>query len=280
MDRFTPTDLRPLFPRERTALLELLRSLSDEEWALPTVCAGWSVHDLALHLLNGDLRYIAWRRDGYQSPTGPTVQPPYGRAEVTVLVDQINEAWVAGAYFLSPRQLIDQLEQSGTEYAETMHGLDMNTDGIPVDWVAPGPAPVWLDVAREYTERWIHQAQLRDATNRPPLDDRWALYPVFDTFMLALPNTLREIDAPDGANVHLTVRGDAGCTWIVRKTADGWEFGSDRGVEPFAALSIDQDDAWRLYTKGIAKSAVLPRIEQRGDPATLAAMLDMVTVLA
>jgi hypothetical protein len=156
----------------------------------------------------------------------------------------------------------------------------MNTDGIPVDWVAPGPAPVWLDVAREYTERWIHQAQLRDATNRPPLDDRWALYPVFDTFMLALPNTLREIDAPDGANVHLTVRGDAGCTWIVRKTADGWEFGSDRGVEPFAALSIDQDDAWRLYTKGIAKSAVLPRIEQRGDPAALAAMLDMVTVLA
>ncbi len=280
MDRFTPTDLRPLFPRERAALLEFLRSLSPEEWQLPTVCTGWSVHDLTSHLLDGDLRFIAWRRDGYQSPTGPTVQPPYGRAEVTALVDQINEAWVAGAYFLSPRQLIGQLEMSGIEYSETLDAQDMNAVGIPVDWVAPGPAPVWLDVAREYTERWIHQAQLRDATGRPPLDDRWALYPVFDTFMLALPNALWEVAAPEGANVHVTVRGAAGCTWIVRKTAAGWEFGSDRGAEPFAALWIDQDDAWRLYTKGISKSAVLPRIEQHGDPAALAAMLGMVTVWA
>jgi hypothetical protein len=208
------------------------------------------------------------------------VQAPYGRADVTALVDQINEAWVEGAYFLSPRQLIDQLERSGIEYAETLSALDMSAPGIPIDWVAPGPAPVWLDVAREFTERWIHQAQLRDATGRSPFDDRWALYPVFDTFMLALPNALREVEAPEGANVHLTIRGEAGCTWIVRKTADEWAFGSDRGVEPFAALWIDQDDVWRLYTKGISKMDVLPRIEQAGDPAALAAMLGMVTVLA
>lgn len=280
MDRFTPTDLRPLFPRERAALLEFLATLSPEAWALPTVCAGWSVHDLASHLLNGDLRFIAGRRDGYRSPTGPTVQPPYGRAEVTALVDSINEGWVAGAYFLSPRQLIAQLEQSGIEYFETLQAMDLHAPGIPVDWVAPGPAPVWLDVAREYTERWIHQAQLRDATGRPPLDDRWALYPVFDTFMLALPNALRTVEAPQGANVHLTIRGDAGCTWIVRKTADGWEFGSDRGVEPFASLAIDQDDAWRLYTKGIRPADVRPRISQQGDQHAIAAMMGMVTVLA
>ena len=280
MDRFTPTDLRPLFPREREKLLELLRSLSPEEWQLPTVAAGWSVHDMVSHLLNGDLRFIAARRDGYQSPAGPSVQPPYGRAEVTALVNQINEAWVAGAYFLSPRQLIEQLERSGVEYSATMESFDMNALGMPVDWVAPGPAPVWIDVAREYTERWIHQAQLRDATGRPPLDDRWALYPVFDTFMLALPNALRTVDAPEGANVYLTVRGEAGCTWIVRKRAEGWEFGSDRGVEPFAALAIDQDDAWRLYTKGITPAEVLPRVEQRGDADALAALIGMVTVLA
>jgi len=280
MDRFTPTDLRPLFPREREKLLELLRSLSPEEWQLPTVAASWSVHDMVNHLLNGDLRFIAGRRDGYQSPTGPTVQRPYGRAEVTVLVNQINEAWVAGAYFLSPRQLIEQLERSGIEYSATMESFDMNALGMPVDWVAPGPAPVWIDVAREYTERWIHQAQLRDATGRPPLDNRWALYPVFDTFMLALPNALRAVEAPEGANVHLTVRGEAGCTWIVRKRAEGWEFGSDRGIEPFASLAIDQGDAWRLYTKGITPAEVLPRVEQRGNAEALAAMIGMVTVLA
>jgi uncharacterized protein (TIGR03083 family) len=280
MTTFTPTDLRPLFPRERSALLEVLRSLRAEEWQLPTVCEGWSIHDVALHLLNGDLRFIAGRRDGYQSPHGPRVEPPFGRAEVTALVDDLNNRWIAGARWMSPRQVVDQLERSGIEYAETLAGLDMDAPGIPVDWIQPGPAPTWMDVAREFTERWIHQQQIRDAAGRSLLNDRWALYPVFDTFMLALPNALRAVEAPKGANVHLTIRGEAGCTWIVRRDGDGWTFGSDRGHEPFASLALDQDTAWRLFTKGIEREVALERIEANGDPAAIAAMVGMVTVLA
>jgi hypothetical protein len=41
--------------------------------------------------------------------------------------------------------------------------------GEPVTWAGPEPAPIWLDIAREYTERWLHQAQVRDATRNPPL---------------------------------------------------------------------------------------------------------------
>lgn len=137
-----------------------------------------------------------------------------------------------------------------------------------------------MDVAREFTERWIHQQQIRDAAGRPLLNDRWALYPVFDTFMLALPHALRDVDAQVGANVHLTIRGGAGCTWIVRKSEHAWEFGSDRGVAPFASVSLDQDIAWRLYTKGIARDDALPGIERSGDPAAIDAMVGMVTVLA
>ncbi len=280
MTTFTPTDLRPLFPRERAELLDVLRSLSPAEWQLRTMCPGWSIHDVTLHLLNGDLRFIAGRRDGYQSPHGPRVQPPYGRAEVTALVDEINNRWIAGARWMSPRQVVDRLERSGIEYAETMAAIDMDAPGIPVDWIQPGPAPAWMDVAREFTERWIHQQQIRDSAGRPLLDDRWALYPVFDTFMLALPNALGKVDAPVSANVHLTIRGEAGCTWIVRRAEDGWRFGSDRGSTPFASVAMDQDTAWRLYTKGIALADALPRIDRAGDPAAIEAMVGMVTVLA
>ncbi len=280
MTTFTPTDLRPLFPRERAELLQVLRSLDAEAWQLPTVCTGWTIHDVALHLLNGDLRFIAGHRDGYQSPHGPRVEPPYGRGEVTALVDGLNNAWIAGTRWMSPRQVIDQLQRSGGEYAETMAAFDMNTPGIPVDWIQPGPAPAWMDVAREFTERWIHQQQIRDAAGLPLLNDRWALYPVFDTFMLALPNALREVDAPLGANIHVTIRGGAGCTWIVCNAASGWEFGSNRGAKPFATVALDQDIAWRLYTKGITSEDALPHIERAGDPAALDTLLGMVTVLA
>ncbi|MDX6300278.1 MAG: hypothetical protein QOF53_1492 [Nocardioidaceae bacterium] len=35
---------------ERTALIELLETLNPEEWATPSLCAGWTVQDVASHL--------------------------------------------------------------------------------------------------------------------------------------------------------------------------------------------------------------------------------------
>ena len=36
---------------ERTRLLETLEALDDDQWRLPSLCAGWSVRDLVVHLL-------------------------------------------------------------------------------------------------------------------------------------------------------------------------------------------------------------------------------------
>ena len=43
------------------ALLELLSGLSPAEWEQPTVCAGWSVRDVALHLLGDDVGMLSSR---------------------------------------------------------------------------------------------------------------------------------------------------------------------------------------------------------------------------
>ena len=52
---FGRVEVLHLFPEERLHLLELLRGSSAEEWNLPTVCACWSVGDIARHLLGDDL---------------------------------------------------------------------------------------------------------------------------------------------------------------------------------------------------------------------------------
>jgi uncharacterized protein (TIGR03083 family) len=36
--------------RQRVAVADLLEGLSDDEWALPSLCAGWTVRDVAGHL--------------------------------------------------------------------------------------------------------------------------------------------------------------------------------------------------------------------------------------
>jgi hypothetical protein len=45
------TDVRPLLSNERQDLVRLLRALSPQEWTMPSAVPGWSVKDLALHLL-------------------------------------------------------------------------------------------------------------------------------------------------------------------------------------------------------------------------------------
>ena len=50
-----PTLVADLFPEILTELIRLLSSLSADEWQMPTACAGWSVKDVALHLLGGEV---------------------------------------------------------------------------------------------------------------------------------------------------------------------------------------------------------------------------------
>ncbi|SDI37557.1 TIGR03083 family protein [Actinokineospora alba] len=42
----------PLVHAERTALIEDLTGLDDEQWNTPSLCAGWTVHDVVAHLIN------------------------------------------------------------------------------------------------------------------------------------------------------------------------------------------------------------------------------------
>ena len=51
----SPVQTLDLFADDRAALLQLLSSLTPDEWNRPTVCSNWSVKDVALHVLGGDL---------------------------------------------------------------------------------------------------------------------------------------------------------------------------------------------------------------------------------
>ena len=62
-----------LFPILEAHLIELLRSLSADEWELQTVAPKWKVKDVAAHLLDTQLRRLSLARDGYFSPPPPVI---------------------------------------------------------------------------------------------------------------------------------------------------------------------------------------------------------------
>ena len=285
MKALEPVLTLQLFPEERRALLDLLSSLSVPQWHAPTVCPGWSVNDIAAHLLADDLGRLSRGRDRYAA--GGLLWTGQGDFSAALLeyVNEANERWVAATRRLSPRLLIDLLRWSGEETQRYFETLDMFAMGEPVTWAGPEPAPVWLDIAREYTERWLHQAQVRDATRYPLLTKPRLFAPVLDTFVRALPHTFRDTAAPEGTHLLLMIsgmgaQGLAPLQWSLVRDASRWELFDAAEGEPAATVTIDADTAWRLFTKGISKPEAASHSTITGDQALGEKVLDTVSIIA
>ncbi len=274
MNKPEPVQTVDLFPAERRMLIELLESLSESEWALPTVCAGWSVKDVALHVLGDDIGVLSRKRDGHSSATGRLDS----WEELVAFLNDWNERWVEASRRISTPLLIELLRLMGDDLYQYFATLDLDEMGGPVSWAGPEPAPVWLDVAREYTERWLHQQQMRNAVKGPGAKEPELFAPVLATFVHALPQTYRDVDVPEGTHVKLTIAGPSGGEWSVVREAAGWRLYVEVASEPDAAVSIDQERAWRLFTKGIDKRESDAKVT--GDRALGERLLDTVSIIA
>lgn len=280
MQHLHPIVTVELFPQERSALLQLLSTLPDEQWANPTVCPGWTVHDVALHLLGDDIGIISSRRDGYKEPFASADLDLSQWHTLVSFINQRNELWVQSTRRISPRLLCEFLQVTGVAIASHFAQLDQFALGVPVHWAGPEPAPVWLDTAREYTERWLHQQHIRDAVGQPGLKERQWLVPVLETFVHALPQTLRQIDSPTGTKVQLSITGEAGGKWSAVRADQTWILSTDAASMPDAKVTVDQDIAWRLFTKGISREEALQHVRQEGNMLLANKILDMVSIIA
>ena len=255
MIRPEPIIVVGLFPEILDRLLELLGGLSASEWEKPTACSGWSVKDVALHLLGDDVGILSRKRDRYSMPADIV-----GLEDLIRLVNEWNETWVDATRRISTPLLIDFLMFTGEQVKEYFQSLDPFAMGGSVSWAGPDPAPVWLDLAREYTERWLHQQHIRDAVDRPGLKEPRYFAPVLDAFIRALPHTFRAVDALDGILVGLKITGESGGQWSLRRENGSWVLYVGISQEPDAEVIIGEDIAWRIFTKGLSRDIALERV--------------------
>ena len=272
-----------LFRELHGHLLELLRSLTPEDWHRPTVCSAWCVKDIASHLLDGDLRRLSIQRDGYRPPDAPSGFESH--ESLVAYLTRLNADWTAATRRISPRTLIRLLEVSGEEVADLFESADpFGPATFPVAWAGEAESSMWFDIAREYTERWHHQRQIALAVGRAtPIDARRLYHPVLDTFLRALPFTYRGVDAPEGTTVGVTVEGEAGGDWFIRRFEDRWEMLHEVPDRPTSRVVIDQADAWRLFTKRTDRAtarARFPAIRIEGDADLGGRVLEMVSIMA
>ena len=265
-----------LFPLERAALLDLLGALQAGAWERETACAGWAVRDIAAHLVGDDLGRLSRIRDGHR---------PAARRDgedLVAFVNRQNAEWVQAMGRLSPTVLTTLLRVGGAEAQAHFEALDPFAIGGPVSWATgDDPAPVWLDLARELTERWHHQQQIRDAVDAPALIDPRVFGPVIATFAHALPRTFVAVDRPQGTVITLVVSGESGGAWSIVRDGEAWRLFVGRPAGPAAAeAELTQDDYWRLVTKGMTPAVAEARARLSGDLEAARHLLRTVAIIA
>jgi uncharacterized protein (TIGR03083 family) len=270
-----PVIVATLFPEIHGELITLLKSLSANDWQKPTVCTDWSVKQVALHLLGGEIGNLSRRRDGHVSKA--TIN---GWNELVTFINDWNQSWIAATDRISPRLLIDLLDLAATQMCEYFQELDPFAMGGAVSWAGPAPAPVWLDLAREYTERWHHQQHIRDAVGKPSLKQPKYFSPVIESFVWALPRTYHETQADENTSATVTITGQSGGRWSVLRQGLDWNLFSGAPDTPNAEVIIDQDVAWRLFTRGISPDLAREQVIIKGNPALGLKVLDMVSIIA
>jgi uncharacterized protein (TIGR03083 family) len=281
MSELEPVLVVDLFPLERQSLLQLLAQLSEDDWQRPTVCIGWTVKDIVLHVLGDDIGLLSRKRDAFDQFTVTRNRPQLAVwDDLVTFINENNALWVQATRRISSRLACTFLALTGEELYQYLTSLDPFAYGDPVSWAGPDPAPTWLDIAREYTERWVHQQHIRDAVERPGLKDRNAFAPVLETFVWALPHTFREVQEEEGTRVHLLISGEAGGQWSLRREQGTWILGKIGTKPPDAQVVLDQETAWRLFTKGIGKAEALQRAILTGNERLAMKVLDTVSIIA
>lgn len=270
----SPIRTAHLLPEIEARLLDLLRSLGPEEWDRPTCAPDWKVRQVVAHLLDTQLRKLTLVRDG-QIPNGGGLAP----CDLVGLINRLNAEGVAWYGRLGPPILISLLETVSREYCAFHLALDpFAPAAFAVSWAGEDVSQNWFDTSRELTERWLHQQQIRDAVGRPGIMvPRW-YHPVLDCFMRSLPFTYREVPGMPETLLEVRVVGECGGSWFLRRKRT-WDLVEARPEEATAGISIPQEIAWRIFTKGITHTEAEVQCQFWGDTQTALPVLGALAIV-
>jgi uncharacterized protein (TIGR03083 family) len=279
MKKVDPIFAACLLPRLDELLISFLRKLSSSDWERQTLAPGWSVKDVAAHLLDSNMRTLSILRDGYFGENGRNTG---SNDDLITFLNRLNADWTRAFRRISPLVLTDLLESTGAQFCRHMQSLDPNTPAVlSVAWAGESQSSNWFHIAREYTEKWHHQQQIRFAVG----DDEALLIehlyqPYLDTSMRALPHHYRDFQSKTGHAIRFTVPGLAGATWYLVRSENIWELYAQCEAPLVSTVEIDKRIAWRIFTRGINKADARGSVRINGNLPLGEHVLDMIAVMA
>ena len=270
--RLIVPDTSHLFAPLRAGLVAVLRALEPADWDRPTVAGAWRVRDVVAHLLDAELRTIGAHRDGHMLTAGEV----RSYADAMELIQRLNAEGVAFARRLSPQLLVDLLAVTGDWMSTFVTSLDPDARAVfAVAWAGESQSTNRFDTAREYTERWHHEMQIRTALgprgNATALLSEEFAVPLIETSVRALPHAYHESAAGDGSTLVVVIDGSSWRrTYSMRREAGEWTLRVGDTPNAGARIAGDVDVWWRLLFNALKGAEATRSFVATGAPELLA----------
>jgi uncharacterized protein (TIGR03083 family) len=185
---------------EFSAISELLAQLSDSDWAQPTACPGWDVHAAVAHMIGTELSLAG-------VPLPDELPESWPTAHLRNEIAHSNERWIAELAPVSNAELAGKFDGTTTARLAALRALDRPT------WDAEGFTPAGKDSYGRFMrirvfDCWMHEQDIRAATNRPGHTEGPEVDLALDEVATALGFVVgKKAQAPQGTSVRFELTG-------------------------------------------------------------------------
>jgi uncharacterized protein (TIGR03083 family) len=231
-----------LLDEQWSNLDELCAPLSDEEWATPTECPGWDVHDQLAHVIGTESAL-----SGLPTPPSPDPTPTH----VVNPIGAMNEAWVESLRPLTNPQLLARFREI------TATRLEQLRNAPPERFDEIGPTPVGQAPYREFMnvramDCWVHEQDIRRAIGRPGHQTSALADHAISRFITAMPFVVgKKAGAPDGSCVEFVLTGPVTRSFAVEVVDGRARLAPDLPASGTATSTITMDaETWWTLALG------------------------------
>lgn len=212
-----------VIPKDRTvaaldevwsSIIELLESLDDAQWSLPSPLPGWDVQDNVAHIVGTEAMLL-----GIENPDVEIDRDelPYVHNDIGVF----NELWVQHLRMRQPNDVLSTFK----EYIEAR--LAALTDLSIEEWNAESFTPAGKDTYGRFIQIrvfdcWLHEQDIRDAVRIPGHQTGLAVEVTLDEMATAMGFVVaKRAGATDGQSVTFELTDDGSVVRTFHVAVDG-----------------------------------------------------------
>ena len=239
----------------------VLALLNDEQWQAQSPLPGWTVHEVAAHLIGTEsmLQGVATPNADIDVSTLKHVRNDIG---------VMNERWVRKLRGVSPADLLDKFRATISQRRQALSAIG-DADWNQITATPAGPDTYGRFMRVRDFDCWMHLQDIRDALG-PPAPD-----PAGPSSRLALDEMAASMGfvvgklggAPDGSRVAIDLTGPLSRTINVAIEGRGQVVDDFGGREPTATIALDGLLFTRLAGGRTAPNRHADAISYGGDEA-------------